>query len=98
MRRRVLAIAAIWLFAAPHASAAPACWDRGGEPIRCGAPGAMPVGWTPPHQAAGPMDPARDELGNFLKAACVIGVLLCLIALLPEFDGTRNEDWEQKDK
>jgi len=94
MRPLVLAIAAIWLFAAPQASAGPACWDKSGVPIRCGAPGAMPVGWYPPRDAKAP----PSQFGNLWKAACIIGAFLCAIALLPEFDGTRNEDWERKDE
>ena len=101
MRLSVLALTALALFAAPAAVAAPSCWDRNGVPIRCGAPGAMPVGWSLPPDELRRRDlanPADTQLGNFLKAACVIGVFLCAIALLPEFDGTRNEDWEEKDR
>ena len=94
MRRLVFAFATVWLFVAPQASAGPACWDRNGDPIRCGAPGAMPVGWSPPRD----QHAAPPQYENLLKAACIIGALLCVIALLPEFDGTRNEDWEQKDE
>jgi hypothetical protein len=101
MRSLVLAFAvALSLFAAPVALAAPNCVDRNGDPIKCGVQGAMPVGWTlSPQQLSDremshPMDADMNEL---LKAICVIGLFLALIALLPEFDGSRGEDWDRQE-
>ncbi len=47
MRALFLASAAlVLLLAAPESRAGPTCQDHSGETIRCGTPGAMPVGWT----------------------------------------------------
>lgn len=99
MRRWVLGLAGLWLLAAPSVLAGPTCLDRNGAAIRCGTPGAMPFGWSLPEEERRRHDlanPASAQLGSLLKAACVVGLFLCAIALLPEFDGTRNEDWEDK--
>jgi hypothetical protein len=98
---RPSALTLVCLFAASQALAAPTCRDRSGAAIRCGAPSAMPVGWSLPQgelRRRNTEHPADTQMENLLKAACMIGVFLCFIALLPEFDGTRNEDWEQKDR
>jgi hypothetical protein len=82
------------LLAAPAAQAAPTCQDRNGDTIRCGTPGAMPVGWTPSpqqlwdRQLSRPPGPSK---GDLLSAFCVVGLFLALIALLPEFHGWREE-------
>ncbi len=101
MRPLVLVLAAaISLFTADAALAGPCCVDKNGDPIKCGVPGAMPVGWSlPPRQLLDremlhPMDANMNEL---LKAFCAIGLLLALIALLPEFDGTRAGDWDKQE-
>ena len=50
MRRFLLALIAVVAlfsaFSAPAAIAAPTCQDVHGGTIRCGTPGAMPVGWA----------------------------------------------------
>jgi len=94
MRAWILALAL--LFATP-ALAAPTCQNRGGDTIRCGTPGAMPVGWTPPpdqvraHLAA--TDSALD-VRQTVSLICVIGGIFALFALLPDFDAgwDRQED------
>jgi hypothetical protein len=99
MRTWVLALASLWLVVAPAAPAAPTCLDRNGAAARCGTAGAMPFGWSLPPDELRRRDlanPPSAQLGSLLKAACIIGLFLCGIALLPEFDGTRNEDWEDK--
>jgi hypothetical protein len=86
------------LIAAPAAQAAPTCQDRNGDTIKCGAPGAMPVGWTPSpqqlwdRQLSRPPGPRR---GDLLSAFCMVGLILALIALLPEFHGWREEQDEE---
>jgi hypothetical protein len=82
------------LLAAPAAQAAPTCQDRDGDTIRCGTRGAMPVGWTPSpqqlwdRQLSRTPGPSRSKI---LSAFCVLGLILALIALLPEADGWREE-------
>ncbi len=98
---RILFVAACLLFAAP-ALAAPTCQERSGEPIACGAAGAMPQGWKPSagqiwqfHPSPHPSGPAGGEI---LTAIGVIGLLLGMFALMPEFDGSRDEDWDLSEK
>ncbi|MGA0603028.1 hypothetical protein ACO2Q3_20140 [Caulobacter sp. KR2-114] len=75
------------------ALAAPTCQDRAGDTIRCGAPGAMPVGWTLPdsERAAQPDDPAPPA--RIVGAVTLVLCLFALIALMPPFDGRRDADW-----
>jgi hypothetical protein len=55
----------------------------------------MPVGWTPSalqlwdRQLSRTPGPNRSEI---LSAFCVLGLILALIALLPEADGWREEE------
>ncbi|HWX89579.1 MAG TPA: hypothetical protein VNY75_04690 [Rhizomicrobium sp.] len=84
------------LFAAPAAQAAPTCQDRNGDTIKCGAPGAMPVGWTPsPQQLWDRSRPPSPSKGELLSAFGMVGLILALIALLPEFHGWREEQDEE---
>jgi hypothetical protein len=100
MRRWMPVVAAALLLTAPMARAAPGCWDKNGGTIKCGVPGAMPVGWSLSprqlldRQMSRPADPGTD---NLLKAISVIGLLLALIALMPEFDGSHGEDWDRQE-
>lgn len=101
MRRLVIAFTAASLLAASGAQAAPACWDKNGNPIRCGAPGAMPVGWSLSQQQRLDRDlanPIDANVNQLLKAAYILGLFLAMIALMPEFDGTRAEDWDGHDR
>jgi hypothetical protein len=79
------------------ALAGPNCVDRQGEMIRCGAPRAMPVGWSPPPDEALARLAARSDgldAGQLIGLVCVLGGLFALFALLPDFDGgwDRQED------
>ena len=99
MRRSILALAVLPLFASA-ALAAPTCLDKNGDTIRCGTQGAMPVGWTP--SPAQLLNRRRSILvdsntNNLSKAICLIGLLLALIALMPEFDGTQARDWDEQE-
>jgi hypothetical protein len=101
MRRSILALAAAAaLLAAPAAHAAPTCQDRNGDTVRCGAPRAMPVGWTLPseerraRQASAPEGPTADELWGVIA---FVGGLFALIALMPDFDGRRASDWDRQE-
>ena len=78
------------------AAAAPTCQDRNGLTIRCGTQGAMPVGWTLPFEERRfqPAGPSASELFGLIAT---IGLLFALIALLPEFDGRRDADWDRQE-
>ena len=95
-----LAVAAL-LFAAPSALAAPTCLDRAGDAIKCGVQGAMPVGWTLPpaelqaRQMAAQQDGPSPEA--MIGMVIIIGSLFALIALMPEFDGRRDSDWDEQE-
>ena len=95
MRAGILILAL--LFATP-VPAAPTCQDRNGDTIKCGAPGAMPVGWTPSPQQLWDRELSRTpepSRGELLSAFCMVGLILALIALLPEFHGWREEQDEE---
>jgi hypothetical protein len=97
MRPSILAIAAAAvLLAAPAARAAPTCQDRNGETMRCGTPGAMPVGWTPPprDRQSGPAPPTAEVLLGLIYG---VGGLFALIALMPPFDGWSPGDWDRQE-
>jgi hypothetical protein len=94
MRRTLLALIAVAnLLAAPAAMAAPTCQDINGYTIRCGTPGAMPVGWTLPFQQRWERDWVNPvEPRQLLKVICVLGVYFCLLAMLPDFEGWKDEE------
>ena len=105
MRPTILAFtAAAVLLSAPatHANlphAAPTCRNENLDPAACGAPGAMPAGWTPSarqvmdHQQSPLPSPSPDDV---LDLICVIGGLFALIALMPPFDGRNSSDWGEQ--
>ena len=78
------------------ALAAPTCLTSQGDTIRCGTQGAMPVGWTiPPEQRHA--DPVGDNETALLKVIAGLGLFLAFVALLPQFDGSRAEDWDRQE-
>jgi hypothetical protein len=84
------------LFATP-AVAAPTCLDRQGGTIRCGVPDAMPVGWTPPPQVLWERELSRQpgpSTAELLAVFCGLGLFFALIALLPDFQGWREDEEE----
>jgi hypothetical protein len=89
------------LFIASAALAAPTCLDKNGDTIRCGTPGAMPMGWTLStqqlldRQMSKPIDSSINEL---LRVICGLGVFFTMIALMPEFDGSHAEDWDKQEE
>jgi hypothetical protein len=92
--RSMIAAAAFALLLGGVAQAAPTCQTETGETIRCGAPGAMPVGWTLPDDqraVAQADDPPVDGQLVF-SVICFLGGLFALIAVLPDFDGWREGD------
>jgi hypothetical protein len=87
---RVIVLMLALTLAGPAAWAAPTCQDRAGMTTRCGTEHAMPVGWTAPEADRNiPAGSVRDLWG----AVGGILLLFALIALLPEFDGSQEEDW-----
>lgn len=92
---------AVSLLTASAAFAAPTCQDINGETIRCGTPGAMPVGWTlSPQQRLEQQGsiakyPSTNEL---LELIGVMGVFFTLLALMPEFDGQLTSDWGEQEE
>ena len=91
MRALILTLALLFT---PPALAAPTCQTRNGDTIKCGAPGAMPVGWTVPEgerQLSQVPDPASVEPWT---ALAMLVLLFSLIALMPKFDGSRDGDWD----
>jgi hypothetical protein len=98
-RRIAVAVLCTAMLSAPAALAAPTCLDRNGDTIRCGAAGAMPVGWTPSPRLLleKEMRPTNTHWRELLEVFCGLGVFLALVALLPEFDGTRDRDWNEQE-
>src|SRR5579872_3363221 len=80
--------------------AAPICFNRAGDPVHCDAQGAMPLGWQlPPEEAARrEMNQPHASSADILKAFAVLALFFALIALLPEFGGTRDQDWDTQEK
>ena len=95
MRRSLLALITVAsLLSASAAMAAPTCQDSNGGTIRCGTPGAMPVGWTFPLQQprferdwVNPIEP-----NQFLELICALGIYFCLLAMLPDFESWSDEE------
>jgi hypothetical protein len=96
---RAFAFALALLFSTP-AIAAPICFTRAGDAVHCEAKGAMPVGWRlPPDEAARrEMNQPHPTSGDILKAAAGLALFFALIALMPEFDGARDRDWDTQEK
>ena len=81
------------------AIAAPTCLDQTGAPIRCGTPGAMPVGWKPTDDDPAFERPAEAPMttGELAALIYVVGGIFALIALMPPFDGRNPEDWDRQE-
>ncbi|HXI99650.1 MAG TPA: hypothetical protein VNH44_00420 [Micropepsaceae bacterium] len=102
MRPLILAFTtAAMLLSAPAAFAAPTCQDKDGSTIKCGIPGAMPVGWSLSRQelsARQTPEPLYPSLTELLELTCVMGVFFAVMALMPEFDGSRAGDWGEQEE
>jgi len=78
--------------------AAPTCQDRQGGTIKCGVPGAMPVGWKPSPEQLWDRDISRAPgpgTRELLGALGFLGLLFALIALMPDFDGWQDDRDEE---
>ena len=99
MRRAVLTLCLL-LLTAPMALAAPTCLDRNGDTIRCGAPGAMPLGWKLSPQRLWDKEvsrPAEQNLETLAKVIFGLALFFAMIALMPKFDGTKAQDWDRQE-
>ena len=95
----ITAAAAALLLSAPGAIAAPTCDNRSGETVKCGTPGAMPVGWAPSPAEVFDRPAAAPDLSPAEVAALIyiLGAFFALIALMPPFDGSRDGDWDEQE-
>lgn len=100
MRLAVLAFVGTLLAAFP-ALAAPTCNDLAGHTVRCGAPGAMPVGWKPSPEILAAQEaepqPAGLSQTQLFGIVCFIGGLLALFALLPDFEDGKGGGWDRQE-
>jgi hypothetical protein len=99
MAKPVVLLVLVLLFSTP-AQAAPICFTRAGDTVHCDAKGAMPLGWRlPPDEAARrEMNQPHPSASNILKVVAVLVLFFALIALMPEFDGARDQDWDAQEK
>jgi hypothetical protein len=98
MRLTALVLVACICGAAP-ALGAPICQNRLGDFVHCEAKEAMPLGWHVPDdvytaRVLSRTPPARSS--DLVAAGMVLACLFALIALLPKFDGAKDEDWQDK--
>lgn len=99
MRLPVLAFVFV-LSSASAALAAPTCNDALGHTVRCGTPGAMPVGWEPSPEvlaAREPEAPSEFSSTQMFGLVCFIGGLLALFALLPDFEDEKGGGWDRQE-
>ncbi len=100
MRRFLLVFAMLLCASACPAPAAPTCEDANGSVARCGAANAMPLGWKLSDEE---FHRRQTALGNafdpreLLNAIALIAALLAILALLPDFDGRSDEDWDTQE-
>src|SRR5215471_1495229 len=93
MRRSILIAAAAVTLLSTGALAAPTCQNETGETVRCGTPGAMPVGWTLPAELrAGGRTVRPIEPYRLLEVLIALGGFFALLALMPDFEG----DWDEE--
>jgi hypothetical protein len=99
-RRSAIALGAVFIFAGPPAFAAPTCQNLKGETVKCGAPGAMPVGWTLPAQERRQQQPEMAvavNLPQLMQTLCALGIFFALLALMPDFDGSQPGEWDREE-
>jgi len=90
-------VVGITLVSTPAVFAAPTCQTRDGETIRCGTPGAMPVGWQLPLEERLEQErlhpPRYTSTQELLQIFGVMGLFFALLALMPDFEG----DWDKQE-
>jgi hypothetical protein len=99
MAKPVLLLVLGLLFWTP-AHAAPICFTRTGDAVHCDAKDAMPLGWRlPPDEAVRrEMNQPQPSSRHILETAAILVLFFALIALMPEFDGARDQDWDAQEK
>jgi len=99
MAKPVLLLVLGLLFSTP-AHAAPICFTRAGDTVHCDAQNAMPLGWRlPPDEAVRrEMNQPHPSAGSILKVVAGLVLFFALIALMPEFDGAHDQDWDAQEK
>jgi len=99
MAKPVLLLVLGLLFSTP-AHAAPICFTRAGDTVHCDAKNAMPLGWRlPPDEAMRrEMNQPHPSASSILKAVAGLILFFALIALMPEFDGAHDQDWDAQEK
>lgn len=60
----------------------------------------MPIGWrpSPAEQARRQLEQPQPTQRELIGAAIGLVLFFALIALLPEFDGTHDQNWKQEDE
>jgi hypothetical protein len=100
MRRFFLVFATVLCASAFPALAAPTCQDANGTTARCGSPGAMPIGWKLPDDEFLRRQAALGNVADpqtVVNAIALIAALLAILALLPDFDGRSDGDWDEQE-
>jgi hypothetical protein len=99
MRAKALSLVlAAALLTASAASAAPTCQNKYGDTARCGAEGAMPVGWSLPPAEREYWRPSTPMgSAEVFGLVSIIGGFFALVALMPKFDGSKGEDWDRQE-
>ena len=100
VRRFLLLVAMLLCISVGPALAAPTCQDANGSAARCGAANAMPQGWKLPDDEYRRRQAALGNVADpaaLLNAVALIAALLALIALLPDFDGRSDADWDEQE-
>jgi hypothetical protein len=94
----IAALMAALLLAAPVVSAAPTCDTRSGQTVKCGTPSAMPVGWAPSRadMIGRPAEPGLSP-AETVALIYILGAFFALLALMPEFDGWQDGDWDEQE-
>jgi len=97
VRLKLIFALAFFALATPAAQAAPVCHMPDNAAAKCGAPGAMPLGWRPAETAPVSETDQRETLRNFTIVVCGMILFAGLIALLPDFDGAEQGAWDRQE-
>jgi len=97
MRLLVLAFVAV-VATGSAAFTAPTCSDAGGHSVRCGAPEALPIGWKPSAETSlSAPETSGPTPTQLFGVVCLVGGLLSLFALLPDFEDGEGGGWDRQE-